>query len=86
MTTLIEVYDKSGNVHRCDARCYNASPDEKCNCICGGANHGVGYVTAHNQAYENGETWIARAVAHNGELFAYTSILAQGKQEGIPGL
>lgn len=34
MSTLI----KSGEF-RCDAKCYNAK-EPKCNCICGGRNHG----------------------------------------------
>ena len=38
---IIEVRTEQGVVGRCDANCYNAQgPD--CNCICGGANHGVG--------------------------------------------
>ena len=48
MTTVISFHTSSGEEGRCDARCHNAvSPD--CDCICGGANHGVG--TA--QAIEN---------------------------------
>ena len=39
MMKLFEVTEAG----RCDARCYNASPQGRCNCICGGANHGVGY-------------------------------------------
>lgn len=52
MTTLIAVYNSSGCVGRCDARCYNAKTKE-CNCICGGANHGVGEkdATANVLAY-----------------------------------
>jgi len=48
MTTLISYQSSSGERGRCDARCYNARhPD--CDCICGGANHGVG----REQAIEN---------------------------------
>lgn len=86
MTTLIEALDSSGKQYRCDSRCYDASPDEKCNCICGGANHGVGYVIAHNQTYALGEQWIARAVAHNGEPFVWSKVYAKGVQVGLPGL
>lgn len=42
MTTLIAVYNSEGCVGRCDARCYEATHD-KCDCICGGANHGAGF-------------------------------------------
>lgn len=41
MATLIKVKTKSGKVHRCDVRCYNAKCS-KCVCICSGKNHGVG--------------------------------------------
>lgn len=43
MSTLISV--KGG---RCNARCYNAK-HEKCVCVCGGRNHGVG----HDKAVDN---------------------------------
>ena len=38
---IIEVRTEQGVVGRCDANCYNATND-RCTCICGGANHGVG--------------------------------------------
>lgn len=41
MTTLIAAYNSEGCIGRCDARCYNATCGT-CDCICGGANHGVG--------------------------------------------
>jgi hypothetical protein len=31
----------SGQTGRCDAKCYNAK-GQKCDCCCGGRNHGVG--------------------------------------------
>lgn len=41
MATLITVTNSSGVVGRCDAKCHEAThPD--CDCVCGGANHGVG--------------------------------------------
>ena len=48
MTTLISYHTSSGEQGRCDARCYNAK-HPTCDCICGGANHGVG----REQAIEN---------------------------------
>ena len=46
MSTLIAVYNRSGEcVGRCDERCYNAK-HPKCECICGGRNHGVGLLQA----------------------------------------
>jgi hypothetical protein len=48
MTTVLSYHTSGGEEGRCDARCHNAvSPD--CDCICGGANHGVGT----QQAIEN---------------------------------
>lgn len=41
----------SSDTHRCDARCYDAksSPD-KCRCICGGKNHGIGLSKVWNES------------------------------------
>ena len=51
MTTLIAVYNSSGVVGRCDAKCHNAThPD--CDCVCGGANHGVGLKQAISNTRE----------------------------------
>lgn len=42
MTVLMSA-QQGGDLRRkkCDARCYDAT-HEKCDCICGGMNHGVG--------------------------------------------
>jgi len=40
LVVLIASYSSSGN-RRCDAKCYDAD-DGKCDCVCNGANHGVG--------------------------------------------
>lgn len=41
MTTIYAVYDRNGCVGRCDAKCHEAKEPD-CDCICGGAFHGVG--------------------------------------------
>ena len=41
MTTLIEIRNNKGLIGRCDAKCYNAQ-GKHCDCVCGGANHGIG--------------------------------------------
>lgn len=47
--TLIEQYSGDGRlIGRCDARCYEAK-HPRCDCICGGRNHGAGF----NKALEN---------------------------------
>lgn len=41
MSTLISAGNSDGVYGRCDAKCYGAQ-HPKCDCICGGRNHGVG--------------------------------------------
>jgi hypothetical protein len=41
MTTLISYKTSTGATGRCDAKCHKAKR-QKCKCICGGLNHGVG--------------------------------------------
>ena len=71
MTTIIT--HKEGKVsRRCDAKCYKAK-GKKCNCICGGHNHGKGineailFASSHEdllkELYESGEILI-----HQGQL------------------
>ncbi len=45
MTVLITVRNGQQMLGRCDATCYNAKGD-RCRCICGGINHGVGELQA----------------------------------------
>jgi len=46
MTTIIEFRKANGDIiGRCDERCHTAKT-EKCVCICGGKNHGVGSAQA----------------------------------------
>lgn len=40
MTTILTVTRANGS-RRCDATCYNAH-GPKCECVCGGKNHGAG--------------------------------------------
>jgi predicted GTPase len=45
MTVLMSVQFGNGKKGKCDSRCYDAiRPD--CSCVCGGINHGVGYLQA----------------------------------------
>jgi len=41
LVVLMAWYSSSGCEGRCDAKCYSANGG-KCDCICGGLNHGVG--------------------------------------------
>ena len=41
----------NGSIRVCDGKCYNAQgPD--CDCICGGLNHGVGFIQAKKNTEE----------------------------------
>ncbi|GAI69117.1 unnamed protein product [marine sediment metagenome] len=51
MATIILLTDSKGN-WRCDAHCYDAK-HRKCTCICGGKNHGVGFMQALINADED---------------------------------
>jgi len=56
MTTVLISRPRDGKTQRrCDARCYDAKGD-KCTCICGRKNHGVGYATALDNAF-NEDLW-----------------------------
>jgi hypothetical protein len=57
MAALITCSNSDGVYGRCDAKCYNAT-HSKCDCICGGANHGVGETQAVQNTNELAETWI----------------------------
>lgn len=48
MATLISAYDAGVCYGRCDAKCYEAVGVSalECDCVCGGANHGVGLTQA----------------------------------------
>lgn len=49
MPALITAYDgRKKRMSRCDANCYGARSVcvDRCACICGGANHGVGLAQA----------------------------------------
>jgi len=48
MVTLISVHNSKGCIGRCDEKCYDAK-EEKCDCVCGGMNHGKG----KDQAIDN---------------------------------
>ena len=60
MATLITVSNSDGVViGRCDAKCYDAK-HEKCNCICGGKNHGIGRKKAEQNTREHAQATIER--------------------------
>jgi hypothetical protein len=62
MATLMYVTGRGGRRKRsCDANCYGVQRIRmtKCNCVCGGANHGVGFSKAieNTQALQGDSYW-----------------------------
>jgi hypothetical protein len=57
MSTMIAAYNSDGCIGRCDAKCYNATTPD-CDCICGGANHGVGRKQAQENTEALAESWM----------------------------
>jgi len=51
MTTIYSVYNSNGCVGRCDAKCHEAEGPE-CECVCGGAFHGVGTKIAKEHRFD----------------------------------
>lgn len=77
--TLISVYNSDGCVGRCDAKCYDASsPACTCDCICGGANHGVGQNKAESNTREYCDKWI--------ETYMQNKRIENGTSEVNPNL
>jgi hypothetical protein len=59
MPALITVHYGNGESRRCDANCYDAkAPD--CHCICGGANHGVGFQRAAENVVKSADELIKK--------------------------
>lgn len=57
MSTMISTRSSSGESRRCDAKCHDAT-EEKCDCVCGGINHGVGEKQAADNTKELAERMI----------------------------
>lgn len=63
MPTLVTWGDSYGQ-RRCDAKCYGAHPGTRCDCVCGGRNHAVGY----RQAVENTRAIAKELLAQGARL------------------
>lgn len=69
MATLVAIYVHGRIKARCDARCYEGiSPQEKCKCLCGGDNHGVGVERAVANTLRNAARWKRQWNAANPSL------------------
>jgi len=67
MPTLIKKRGRGRGVRRCDERCYMDS-GTRCQCVCGGVNHGVGLRRALINTAE-----IAKKHIHNSEASLFHS-------------
>lgn len=90
MATLIAVYTSEGCVGRCDAKCYNATV-EKCDCICGGRNHGAGIQKAVDNTREMWESWVEHWKKEHPDLapdaeFVVREFQTVTQQSFIPGM
>jgi len=52
VATLLIVGNSEGAL-RCDAKCHDAKPDTKCDCVCGGRYHALGAATAIDQCRQD---------------------------------
>lgn len=59
MTTLLLLKASDGREFSCDGRCYLAKT-EKCSCVCGGDNHGVGLDSACEITRQNSDKMVER--------------------------
>lgn len=68
---LIEVRNGDEVIGQCDAKCYTAESDSNtCDCVCGGANHGVGLYAALENTKRDAAQWI-QAYAQRKRLTDY---------------
>lgn len=74
MPVLITVQNPNGGKHgrRCDQGCYGAVRviADKCRCVCGGANHGVGLTKARENtlALRGDAKWVE---SHKGKKVVF---------------
>lgn len=59
MSCLIYASNGDHCIGKCDANCYNATHPE-CDCICRGANHGVGLKQAQENTAKYCDEWIKK--------------------------
>ena len=59
MATLLKVETREGHRRLCSSKCYGAHGD-KCTCICGGMNHGVGPQQAAQNTQALPQEWVAQ--------------------------
>lgn len=63
MAIAIRVSNADGPVGQCDSKCYDADTSSRCQCVCGGQNHGVGRIVAMSNAERSTVQWHDKPVA-----------------------
>jgi len=83
MSALIEAHSSTGQlIGRCDETCYN-SKGKRCNCICGGRNHGIGKIRAMRNNTHQAEQ-VALTIARATDLQAQITRLRYSQQLPLP--
>lgn len=79
MTTLISVRYGGGATRRCDSNCYDAT-SKKCDCVCGGRNHGVGLGKAAANVRDDAKHYLETLSGRNAKVSIDTDVdvLKQG--------
>lgn len=81
VATLI-TYGNSEGMRRCDARCHDAT-EPNCDCLCNGANHGVGLQQALRNTREMAEGWIDEYCRQNNITREdFTVFIGEGVRQG----
>lgn len=78
MSTLMAVLSGKRVVGCCNAKCYDAKTS-RCTCICGGANHGRGYVEAAALVATSGLSLLGNWCAEHPEAEA-TGLVFDGQR------
>jgi len=76
MVTLISMSNNNGVIGRCDSKCYNATKP-RCDCICGGKNHGVGFKAAASNTVKSGTEMVKQYAESNNITNAVGVITVQ---------
>jgi len=86
MPTLIEVQNLRAAIRRCDTRCYNAA-HPRCDCVCGGLNHGVGYEKALQNTRQHAAELVKANHSPNPDSpFSWVTILGTSYRSDQPSL
>jgi hypothetical protein len=69
ISPLFLVYDSTSCIGRCGSACYDAA-GRLCDCVCTGANHGVGRQQAIRNTWEHALAWLDRVAETHPSILA----------------